>query len=368
MIWHTAGGDNSRRGLFGGATKIRKRPNMRLQARGAIQASVVFDHQGTAFVADMAGWVQAFSGAGKLRWRTQLLGAVSATPAVHATDLTLFVGTHAGSVYALDTATGATRWRKEVPTRSDPRILSDLLFHSQAGFVVLSSWGGRFIALSAASGAERFSWDAGISPGAAVAEDRAGVLYSLRAVNEKGVQLVRVTATGEETVLHAEAESSRGARRALVMAAPVVDDASDTVYCVFNGDKEGALCALSLKSESMLWRTPLPAAVQATPGLRSDGSVVVADLAGSLLTVSPDGGVRSRYVSGCEYLVAGAVSDARGACYVGDPVGNLHAVASEGTGRTVFEAKRAIQARPSFDASGRLYLPSTDRTVYVFPS
>jgi hypothetical protein len=44
----------------------------------------------------------------------------------------------------------------------------------------------------------------------------------------------------------------------------------------------------------------------------------------------------------------------------------LHAVGSEGQGQVIFETSRAIQARPSFDRRGNLYLAAMDRQVYVF--
>jgi outer membrane protein assembly factor BamB len=365
-IWHTAGGDNSRRGLFAGAAKIKSRPTRRIPTRGALQAPVVFDGHGTAFTADMTGEIQAVSFEGKRLWRTRVEGGVSASPAVHPVEPSLFLGTHAGWVYALDTITGVTRWRKAILTQSDPRILSDLLHHRQTGTVVLSSWGGRFVALDEQTGEARSSWDAGITPSSAVATDRNGLLYGLRAVAGKGIQLVRLSAKRDETVLFTEPESPRGVRRALVAAAPVVDDDRAIVGCVFNSDKDGVLLVWALKSESPLWRKPLAAPVQATPAILADGSLVVADLSGHLQAFTPDGAARWRYYAGCEYLLAGPVAEAGGMCAIGDPLGQIHLVGADGRGRKIFEAKRSIQARPSFSPQGRLHVPATDRTVYVF--
>lgn len=367
-LWRTAGGDNARRGLFAHPVQIGSRRAHALSAEGAIQASVVFDEQGTAFVADMAGAVQAFASSGTLRWRVKLSGGVSATPAVHPAKPHLFVGTHAGSVYALDTATGAVLWRKEVPTKNDPRILSDLLYLPQADAVVLSSWGGRFHALDAGSGAERFSWDAGISPYAAAASDKEGNLYSLRAVWNQGVELVRVTSRGEEAVLYRAAEEKRGTRRTLVAAAPTLNEDRGVAYFIVNRDQGGVLHAWSLKSSSLLWHHPLPNAVQGTPALRHDGVILLADLGGSLHAIGPDGTPRFRYSSGCDYLLAGGVCEAGGTCFMGDPVGVLHAINGQGAGKKIFEARRSIQGRLSFGLDGSLYVPATDRTVSVFPA
>jgi outer membrane protein assembly factor BamB len=367
-VWRTAGGDNARRGLFPRAVQIRPRPVRRLPAAGAVQASVVFDAQGTAFVADMAGAVQAFAPGGKRRWLVRLPGGISATPVVHPVRPRLLVGTHAGWVYALDTATGATVWKTEVPTKSDPRILSDLLCLPQADGVVLSSWGGRFLVLDATSGATKFSWDAGISPYAAASADQDGNLYCLRAVWERGVELVRITLTGDEAVLHGAAEGKRGARRTLVAAAPLLDESRARLYFVVNQDEGSLLCAWSLKTAALLWSQPLPGAVQATPTLRHDGAVLLADLRGSLHALHPDGTRLFRYDAGCDYFLAGSVCEAGGASFLGDPLGRLHVVGPQGKGKPVFEAGRSLQARPSFAPDGTLHLPATDRTVWVFPA
>lgn len=366
LIWRTGGGDNSRRGLFGRSVQVNFQPVRRLAAAGAVQASVVFDAEGTAYVADMAGGVQAFSSDGTRKWRVKLTGGISATPVVHPKEPRLFVGSHAGWVCALDTATGATRWRRELPTKSDPRILSDLLLLVEADVVVLSGWGGSFHALEAATGEERFSWDAGISPTAAAAADGRGNLFCLRAVAGKGIEFVRVTAKGEAAVLHHQPEDARGARRALVAAAPVVDEARGRVYFITNENKAALLHAWSLQSERRLWSRRLAHAVQATPTVLHNGGVVVADLAGFVQGLDAEGEVVWRYASGSEYLLAGGVAEAEGAFFIGDPLGMLHVIDVRGVGKPVFEGSRAIQARPAFDTEGRLYLPSTSHEVFVF--
>jgi hypothetical protein len=366
MIWQTAGGDPTRRGWFDREVHLRPHPVRALLAQGAIHASVVFDGKSRALVVDLAGGIQAFSPQGDLLWRVKLTGGVSATPVVHPAKAQVFLGTHAGSVLALDTTQGTILWTTAIPTQSDPRILSDLLYLRQTDTIVLSSWGGRFHALEAVSGAARFSWEAGLSPGAAAAADHAGMMYCLRAVANRGVELIRVAPTGEESLLYRAPEDRRGARRALVASAPVLDEDRGALYFVINRDLGSLLHAWSLKLNRLLWSQPLTHAVQATPALRKDGAILLADLAGFVNAIGPDGAFLFRYHSGCEFLLAGGVTEAGGDCYIGDPCGVLHTITSQGRGKPIFEAKRSIEARPSFDSSGNLYLPSTDRTVYVF--
>jgi outer membrane protein assembly factor BamB len=92
----------------------------------------------------------------------------------------------------------------------------------------------------------------------------------------------------------------------------------------------------------------------------------LADLAGVVHVLAPDGSPRFRYVSGADYLLAGGVSDGQGTVYFGDPAGVVHRLRPDGTGQPVFEAPRSLQARPSFDRRGNLYIPSTGHQVYVF--
>jgi outer membrane protein assembly factor BamB len=331
---------------------------------GALQAAVVFDERDTAFVADMAGGVQAFAADGKCMWKVTV-GKVSATPLVAPGSQRLLVGNLGGDVCALDTSDGKSVWHRSIPTKSDPRILSDLLYVPQANAVVLSSWGGRFCALDATSGEEKFAWDAGPYPYAGAAAAPEGRVYCVRAVEGKGVELVQVTIGGEATVLHRQPEEKRGARRTVVAAAPVLDPQRRCVYAIMNGDRQGRLIAWSLASQSLAWEYIFEHCVQATPAVAPDGTIVVADLGGFVHALRADGSVRFRYPGGCDYWLAAPVVDGAGTVFIGDPLGRLHVIDPQGAGQRLFEASRSIQARGSFDSTGRFYLPCTDGRVYV---
>jgi len=365
-VWDAAGGGPARVGSYSGHAVVGGGPMRRLVARGAVLNSVVFDGQGTVFIADMAGVVQARTSEGALRWETRVEAGMQASPALSADGGTLFVGTLGGRVHALNSVSGRSVWRRDLPTASDPRILTDLLHEPATGTVIVSSWGGRWHALEAGTGKTRFEIDAGISPAAAAAADPDGNLYLLRAVAKGGTELVRVMPAGTETVLHRQAETARGARRALVAAAPVLDLARQIGHAVCNRDRDAELVTWSLTSGKVKQRTSLPRAVQGTPALLPDGSVALADLGGRILAVEPGRGIKFEYVSDTEYLLAGPVVEAGGRLYCGDPLGRLHAVEEQGRGRCLFEAERSVQGRCSFSPDGALHVPSADRVVYVF--
>jgi outer membrane protein assembly factor BamB len=171
---------------------------------------------------------------------------------------------------------------------------------------------------------------------------------------------------GKESVLYRVPESAWGANRMAVAAAPVLDERRQVAYFVANSGRESQVFAWSMRGDRLLWQRSLATGLVATPAVRGDGAVVVADLAGVVRALAPDGSLLFSYSADCDYLLAGPVSDATHRVFLGDPLGRLHVIDGEGAGKPVFEAERSFQARPSIDRSGQLYLPGADRQVYVF--
>lgn len=366
-VWTCAGGSPARTGLYPAPVRLKAKPVRTLQTAGAVQAAVVFDTSGRAYVADMAGCLQSFDADGTPRWERRLDGAASATPAVDPVNGRVFAGTHTGWVCALAAVDGAVLWKRPLPTASDPRITADLLYLPRARHVVVSSWGGRFHALDADSGRTVQDWEAGLYPSAGAAADTEENLYCLRVTRGAGVALVRRSPDGRETELHRDPEGPRGAARIPVTAAPVVDAARGRVWFVANDGRAATLLLWSVAAGELAGRWPLPCGVQAAPALAPDGAVWVADLAGTLHRFAADASPQEvRYTSGAEYLLAAPVCEWGARCLVGDPLGRLHEVGPDGRGRVLFTAPRAFQAAPSFDPAGNLYLPGTDRRVHVF--
>jgi outer membrane protein assembly factor BamB len=367
-VWRLAGGSAARQGCFPETVTPPLRLRRTIHVHASVKTSVVFDGSGTAFVADLAGGLRAFRADGSLRWHADLRAGMSATPAVAADDTRVFAATHAGWVYALDAQSGEILWTHAVPTQSDPRILSDLLYEPRSQTLVLSSWGGRWLRLASVTGELLGTWEAGIYPQSAAASDPQGRLYLLRAVRDTGIEFVRVDRQNHETLIHREPETPRGAGRALVAAAPVVDPVARVVTCVLNRDRESVLQRWSLDAGETQWRCTLPAAVQATPAQRADGTLLVADLAGTLHAVDAEGRHRWRYASGCEYLLASAVADRTGLCWLGDPLGQWHRIQPDGTGDVLLVNPRSIEAQASVSPAGEMFLPVADGQIHVLGS
>jgi len=363
FVWNCSGADSSRRGLFPKRLKIKTKPIFALQTEATAQASVVFDGDGFCYVADMGGLIQAFL-KDRPVWQTKLNGSIVASPVFCNKPRCIFVATTDGSLYAISPQNGKILFKKNIPTESDPRILSDLLYVEKSEVIVLNSWGGKFYALNANNLEEKFYWDAGITPYAGASSDSDGNIYCLRAAQGRGVEFVKISPNAKETVLYREPEGKRGARRTIVAAAPVIDETKKQIYFIANRDIGSSLCAFS--NDALIWKVGLPNQIQATPTLRADGVLILSDLRGFILGITNDGSLLFQYNTNSDYLIAGGVCEQGGTFFSGDPLGNVHQINERGDGKIIFESSRAILARPSFSPNGNLYIPSTDKKIYVF--
>ncbi|NLH73143.1 MAG: PQQ-like beta-propeller repeat protein [Verrucomicrobia bacterium] len=367
-VWTMAGGGPGRTGAFGLRVRFGLKPIHRLATGGAVQAAPVFDPTGRVFVADMSGTVQGFERNGKLLWRREVEGSVSATPVVDPVFRRVFVGTHRGWLYCLSCLDGAIVWSTEIPSRTDPRIASDLLLERKTGLLIASSWGGQFIGFQPESGKAKLAWNAGISPQAGASSDSSGTVYFQRAVAGEGLICASVAPDGTERVLHKQPEGRRGAARAVVAAAPVIDEKRSMVYFAVNADAGCRLVAWSMGEQRNVWDVQLGRMVVGTPAVRSDGVVLVAVMDGVLYGIGNGGRPVFQYNSGAEYLLAGPVCEPQGEVYLADPLGRLHAISKSGKGRVIFEAPRSFQARLAFDPFGNLHAACTDHSIYVLPN
>ena len=231
---------------------------------------------------------------------------------------------------------------------------------------MLNSWGGKFYCLTSDKLEEKFVWDAGIFPYSGASSDSDGNIYSLRAVANRGIECVKVKPDGTESVIYSEPERKRGMYRMLVSASPVIDAKLKVIYFVANRDIGANLCAISVESNNVLWKAGFPNSVQATPIIGNDGTVIVFDLRGIVLGFDLDGVLKFQYKTDAEYLLSSGVCEQGGTVFFGTPNGTIHQLNEKGTGKIIFETARSIQAAPSFSPKGNLYIPSTDKNVYVF--
>jgi outer membrane protein assembly factor BamB len=140
---------------------------------------------------------------------------------------------------------------------------------------------------------------------------------------------------GTESVIYCESERKRGVNRMLVSASPVVDDKRKVIYFVVNRDIGANLVAISVETDKFLWKAGLPNSVQATPVLRSDGAVIVFDLRGLVLSIDLDGGLKFQYKTDAEYLLSSGVCEHGGTVFFGTPIGSIHQLNENGTGKII---------------------------------
>lgn len=369
FVWCMAGGEVSRRGYFPGRVRLRGTPIRRLPAQGGLRGSPITGPSALVYLADMAGWIQAFDAAGERVWQTRLHGSVSAAPALDPETGRVFVSTHGGITYAMHGENGSILWQRAISGSGDRRITSDLLYLGSPPSVVLSSWGGEYIILAASSGEVIRHWDAGIYPRCGAAADSSGHRFFLRAVDGQGIELLSVMESTPLRVLYRQPEGDRGARRMVVAASPVVDESRSVVYFITNLDRASRLNAWSLEANRLLWQRDFRRMAVATPAVAANGLILFAGMDGILRGLQPeDGSTVFEYSTGCDYLLAGAVCAREGGVFLGDTNGILHGLDLEGHGSGIYEAPRSIEARPAFDHQGNLLLPVSDGSVIVMPN
>lgn len=362
--WRTAGGNPQRSGLWPANLTPAQKPTRSIQLTAPTKSSLLFSSSGMAFLPDVLGGVHALSPELQPAWNSQLPAGTATSAALAPDDSALYVATLHGEVHALESRNGTPIWTTKIETKTDPRILSAILALPDS--ILLSSWGGRWTQLSSKDGSIVASWEAGIYPQSAAAASDNGDVFILRAAWDKGLELVQLTQDGSENVLHLEEQSSRGPRRMLAAANPIVDAATNTLHCVFNHDTESVLKAFDLTNQSLLYTSPLPACVQAAPALAPNGGLRVADLAGHLLSINSKGETEWSYKTNAEYLLASPVVDASGNTWLGDPLGQIHAVNAKGQGHVRHTATRSIEVQPSVSPAGQLAIPTSDGTIHLF--
>lgn len=111
----------------------------RYQAGGRITAQPVLADDGTIYIGTHARELHAVDGEGRERWRARLHQRIWSAAAV--VDDTVYVGSDAGAFFALDRADGSTRWRVRVRDDADgaPAIGEDGTLYFTAGSHLLAA-------------------------------------------------------------------------------------------------------------------------------------------------------------------------------------------------------------------------------------
>lgn len=361
-VWRSAFGTRSATGMFpaamGESATVEE-----VHLGHAAKAPVVFSGDGTAFVADQSGVVSAITPDLNIRWTTLLPGGITAAPCVTDDDVSVVVGTHEGWVVALDTTDGSIQWKTWLDSDSDPRIQSDLLM-TPNGFIVCSSWGGRFVALNAANGEPVHSWSAGVFPRSPAA--LSGDVVYTGSVEWTDTRKALVFAATDSTTwktheFHVQHTSAESPRDAGMYAPPLPSPSSTILFC---NRKEECLITLLPKTEATPQQVmPFPVPVYSTAAIHERGFSFAA-MNGYVYSFKPNGRMNFAYKTEAEYLLSSPVCD-QTSTYIGDPLGRIHRIDATGAGRILVERRRGFEGRLSFSPDGRLYAPCSDAYLVV---
>lgn len=369
---------------------------------GAVPADLAFDPLRCAFGGDfpaaapwpMTGRCPDHAGRGaaagprapRLRWSFDTGRSLDSSPVVGAGEV-VYIGGRDGRLHALEGATGAPRWTKQLEAPVGVPALAvggELLV---GGYTVAgNTW---FHALDAGHGTPRWTYPVfeafgpTLDGSGRVYFAEAGRVLALRVTNGDeqgqhvvrgslgldpllvgGVSLVTATTRGVETV------SLRGGGGGATWSAstepysigPSLAAAPDGT--VWAATTEGWIFAFDGPTGAVRVRHDAGAPIAGTPAIGADGTAWFG--AGSrLLALRPGDAVPRRELAAPAAVLA-VILDGDGGVYAGCADGSLHAVdTATGAVRWSFTVGGALRVRPAMGSDGTLYVPSDDGRLYA---
>jgi outer membrane protein assembly factor BamB len=269
-------------------------------------------------------------------WRFDSSGELYSSPAV--VDGMVFVGTKAGFVFALDSADGSERWRKELGNyivRSSPAVIDGKVYIG-AGYTLF--------ALDAKTGQETWHGSTSFS-GSSSPTFADGTIY---------------VASQSSTVYAFDATSGKQ-RWSFPTDGPIFSSPAVSGSLVFVGTDNGKLLALSTASGQAQWRAETQGGIYSSPAVAGD-FVYVTTKAGKTYAYNiATGQLRWSYDAGGE---ASPVV-ANGILYVAGADGGLYALdaAHGGDPKWLFPTGSPITVSPTV-ADGIVYVAS-GTTLYA---
>lgn len=298
---------------------------------------------------------------GRVRWTRRLEGNVTPGPAL-AADGTVYAASNAGTLHALDPATGRDRWRFDggasygSDLSTTPAVLAD-------GTVL---WPGPKSTLYALDAAGRLLWKEAfpgfvLSPadrgdGRVYVADMAGTLRAIDVGAAAGGHRVAWSVTLGRTSYGSPVVAPDGS------VVSTVDD--EVVGVTDRGD-----------SAVVRWRWRAPAIVEVSAAVAPDGTVVVGPNDDYVYGLSADGALRWKWRKG-DWSYSSAAITPDGRAYLGDHLGFLD-VLDASTGdlvrrhATIAKSEPhpggvGVWTAPAVDAAGNVYFGTVVGHVYGF--
>ncbi len=276
---------------------------------------------------------------GDVLWTFDTLDVVQSSPAL-APDGTIYIGSHDGSLYALNTD-GSRKWRFRTAASiaSSPVVGRD-------GTIYIGSLDRTLYALKPDG---RIKWL--LSPRSSIAATPAigheGAIYVATAFN----RLYAVTPIG------AKAWEYRAGGN--LVSSPLVTP--DGTICF--GSQDRKLYAVS-PDGSLKWTFPAGDKINSSPALAADGKIYFGSFDGALYAVNPDGSQAWKYSTGNAIRSSPAIG-LNGVILVGSDDGKLHAVSPGGTLRWTHLTGGQVRSSPAVGKDGIAYVGSYDNTFHA---
>jgi outer membrane protein assembly factor BamB len=311
-------------------------------------------------------------------------GGGASSSATEANGL-VYVGTDNGKLYALNAATGATRWTSV----ADPYHEGISSFPAVAnGTVYVGSYDYDVYAFNAATGARRWIFDAGylVASSAAVVNGVvyvpafSGNLYALNAAT--GVKLWQANAGyylySPPAVANGVAYIGSGNGDIYAFSAATgfklwTFDTGDNVYSspavangvVYTGSENGNVYAINATTGDKLWTFSTGTAIEASPAV-ADGVVYIGSGNHNVYALNAATGAELWSFTTGGYIYS-SPAVANGVVYIGSDDHNIYALSaatgtelwSYATGGFFFDYSAAV-------ANGTVYMMSSDGHLYAF--
>ncbi|ACB75796.1 peptidase S8 and S53 subtilisin kexin sedolisin [Opitutus terrae PB90-1] len=317
----------------------------------------VYFGAGSADKHDIAVYAVASDGTRKWRFNTSGQGIIGGSPAV-AADGTVYIGSYDKKFYAINGATGVSRW--SYTTESEilcaPAIAAD-------GTVYIRDSAKLYAFTPAGALKWTYTIDA-VETGGTYCSPVIGLDGAIY-VGSNGGKLYAVTDQGSAAALRWTFTADGD-----IYTTPAFG-ADGTLYF---GTLKGAFYALTPGAAAPIskWTIKIPAfaggdtSISSSPALAPDGTIYFAAYDHKLYALNPQSGATKwAYELGDEVRASSPAVAADGTVYVGVYDGFVYGVRADGTLARTFASARRIRSSPVI-ANNRLYFGSNDAKLHAF--
>lgn len=336
------------------------------EINGSIGSSPAFSVQRNwVYIGSYDGRIRALSPSQNgftTEWSKSTGAMISASPVLSPDESLVFIGTQEGQFYALDSVTGAERWRVELeaPINATAAIGPD-------GTVYIGADNGRLVALSPLAGQEKWRFNATGQIGASPVVGKAGLVY----VGTSAGHLYALDGQALEANVNAQAVWEFQANGGI--SSPMLGD-NGVLYV---GTHANEFLAISTLTHQKLWGLTLGGRVTSSAVRGESDTIFVTTYDdGKLTAIDPDARIikwSMPLTENGEAIYASALVGDQGNVYVGAFDGRVYALDptkynSVNPGLMLlwsYETNSSVVASPALDPQGLLYISSLNSTLYA---